>query len=70
VVSQLAFATNIDMSDLRMMRSDYVIDIHSGDANESLRPSYSALLILFGTPPVNEGDNIVVIGRVPADTPN
>lgn len=25
-----------------MLRSDYFIDIHSGDANESLRPSYSA----------------------------
>jgi len=25
-----------------MLRSDYLIDIHSGDANESLRPSYSA----------------------------
>ena len=25
-----------------MMRADYLVDIHSGDGNESLRPSYSA----------------------------
>ena len=25
-----------------MMRADYLVDIHAGDGNESLRPSYSA----------------------------
>ena len=25
-----------------MMPADYLVDIHSGDGNESLRPSYSA----------------------------
>ena len=27
-----------------MPLSDYLIDIHSGDGNESLRPSYSAIM--------------------------
>ena len=30
-------------------------------------PASGVLLILFGTPPVNEGDNIVVIGQLPED---
>ena len=35
-----------------MLRSDYLIDIHSGDANESLRPSYSAYYAEAGEPNV------------------
>ena len=35
-----------------LIRSDYLIDIHSGDANESLRPSYSAYYAEAGGPSV------------------
>ena len=36
-----------------MMRSDYLIDIHAGDANESLRPSYSAYYADAGSEAAN-----------------
>lgn len=38
-----------------------------GNELETIRaPASGVLIILFGTPPVNEGDNIVVIGEIPA----
>ena len=37
-----------------MMRADYLVDIHSGDANESLRPSYSAYYAEAGGNKVGE----------------
>jgi len=47
-----------------------ITDYHGNELETITAPASGILLILFGTPPVNEGDNIVVIGRVPADTPN
>lgn len=44
-----------------------VITDYFGNELETIRaPASGVLIILFGTPPVNDGDNIVVIGEVPA----
>jgi len=51
-------------------RLGMITDYHGNELETITAPASGILLILFGTPPVNEGDNIVVIGRVPADTPN
>ena len=42
-----------------------ITDYHGNELETILAPSSGVLLILFGTPPVNKGDNIVVIGRIP-----
>lgn len=39
-------------------------DCHGTELQTVRAPASGVLLILFGTPPVNEGDNIVVIGKV------
>lgn len=41
-----------------------ITDYHGAELQEVVAPASGVLLILFGTPPVNEGDNIVVVGRV------
>jgi predicted deacylase len=41
-----------------------ITDYHGAELQEMVAPASGVLLILFGTPPVNEGDNIVVVGRV------
>ncbi len=44
-----------------------VITDYFGNELETIRaPASGVLIILFGTPPVNDGDNIVVIAEVPA----
>ena len=48
-----------------------VITDYFGTEMETITaPASGILLILFGTPPVNKGDNIVVIGRVPSERDN
>jgi predicted deacylase len=42
-----------------------ITDYHGNELETILAPSSGVLLIMFGTPPVNKGDNIVVIGRIP-----
>jgi predicted deacylase len=42
-----------------------ITDYFGNKLQEILAPTSGVLLILFGTPPVNEGDNIVVIGELP-----
>lgn len=45
-----------------------VITDYLGNELETIEaPASGVLLILFGTPPVNPGDNIAVVGRVPGD---
>ena len=47
-----------------------ITDYH-GNTLENIRaPASGVLLILFGTPPVNKGDNIVVIGSITKSTDN
>lgn len=41
-----------------------ITDYHGEELQTVLAPASGVLLILFGTPPVNAGDNIVVVGRV------
>lgn len=41
-----------------------ITDYHGNAVADVLAPASGILLILFGTPPVNHGDNIAVIGRV------
>ena len=41
-----------------------ITDYHGNVLEEIFAPSAGILLILFGTPPVNNGDNIVVIGEL------
>jgi len=48
VTERIAFTLTQEV----MLRSDYLIDIHSGDANESLRPSYAAYYAEAGDPKV------------------
>jgi hypothetical protein len=43
-----------------------ITDYHGKELETISAPSAGVLLILFGTPPVNKGDNVVVIGRLPA----
>jgi predicted deacylase len=45
-------------------RLGVITDYHGNDLAEITAPASGILLILFGTPPVNEGDNIAVIGLV------
>jgi len=45
-------------------RLGHITDFHGNDLQTVHAPASGVLLILFGTPPVNEGDNIVVVGRV------
>jgi predicted deacylase len=42
-----------------------ITDYFGNKLQAVLAPASGVLLILFGTPPVNEGDNIVVIGELP-----
>ena len=42
----------------------HITDYHGNHLETVRAPASGLLLIIFGTPPVNEGDNIVVIGRV------
>ena len=42
-----------------------ITDYFGNKLQAILAPASGVLLILFGTPPVNEGDNIVVIGELP-----
>ncbi len=41
-----------------------ITDYHGVELQEIVAPATGVLLILFGTPPVNDGDNIVVVGHV------
>ena len=61
-------------ADSKVQTGDYVSrgtelgiikDFHGNDLEIISAPASGILLILFGTPPVNKGDNIVVIGKVP-----
>jgi len=45
-------------------RLGVITDYHGNMLEEIFAPSAGVLLILFGTPPVNSGDNIVVIGKL------
>lgn len=45
-------------------RLGHITDYHGNELQTIYAPGSGVLLILFGTPPVNEGDNIVVVGRV------
>jgi predicted deacylase len=47
-------------------RLGVITDYHGNILEEIFAPDAGVLLILFGTPPVNSGDNIVVIGKLPA----
>ena len=47
-------------------RLGLITDYHGKELETISAPSAGVLLILFGTPPVNKGDNVVVIGRLPA----
>tara|TARA_B110000090_G_scaffold206563_1_gene256228 strand:+ start:422 stop:1540 length:1119 start_codon:yes stop_codon:yes gene_type:complete len=47
-----------------------VTDYHGNMLETISAPSSGVLLILFGTPPVNKGDNIVVIGSVAESAKN
>lgn len=47
-------------------RLGMITDYHGNELETITAPASGVLLILFETPPVNEGDNIVVIGRVPS----
>lgn len=47
-----------------------ITDYHGNELETIVAPASGILLILFGTPPVNEGDNIVVIGRVASQRDN
>ena len=51
-------------------RLGMITDYHGNELETITAPASGILLILFGTPPVNEGDNIVVVGKVPADESN
>lgn len=51
-------------------RLGMITDYHGNEIESITAPASGVLLILFATPPVNEGDNIVVIGRVQADDSN
>ncbi|HBW82501.1 MAG TPA: hypothetical protein DEF79_00525, partial [Gammaproteobacteria bacterium] len=42
-----------------------ITDYFGNELKTISAPASGILLILFRTPPVNEGDNIAVIGRVP-----
>jgi len=46
-------------------RLGVITDYHGTELETVDAPSAGVLLILFGTPPVNEGDNIAVIGKIP-----
>lgn len=46
-------------------RLGVITDYFGNELETIISPASGVLLILFGTPPVNEGDNIVVIGRLP-----
>ena len=46
-------------------RLGIITDYHGNQLEIIRAPASGVLLILFGTPPVNTGDNIVVIGRTP-----
>ena len=41
-----------------------ITDYHGNHLSDIMAPASGILLIVFGTPPVNKGDNIVVIGLV------
>jgi len=41
-----------------------ITDYFGKELQTVVAPASGILLILFGTPPVNEGDNLVVIGKV------
>ncbi len=45
-----------------------ITDYFGNQLQTVVAPASGLLLILFGTPPVNKGDNIVVIGEVPEAT--
>ena len=45
-------------------RLGVITDYHGNELETIRAPDSGVLLILFGTPPVNEGDNIVVVGKV------
>lgn len=45
-------------------RLGIITDYHGNELETIVAPSAGVLLILFGTPPVNKGDNVVVIGRI------
>ena len=45
-------------------RLGVITDYHGNMLEEIFAPSAGVLLILFGTPPVNSGDNIVVVGEL------
>ena len=71
--------TGIWYADTLVQTGDYVsegtrlgriTDYHGNELETITAPASGILLILFGTPPVNEGDNIVVVGKVPADESN
>lgn len=51
-------------------RLGVITDYFGNELETITAPASGILLILFGTPPVNEGDNIVVIGRVPSQRDN
>lgn len=66
------------LTDQVIRQSDYLIDIHAGDANESLRPSYSAYYAEAGSSEVIEasqrialafGLDVIVRFRGPIDSP-
>ena len=46
-------------------RLGVITDYFGNELQTIYAPGSGVLLILFGTPPVNQGDNIVVIGQVP-----
>ncbi len=45
-------------------RLGHITDYHGKELQTIYAPSSGVLLILFASPPVNEGDNIVVVGQV------
>jgi len=45
-------------------RLGIITDYHGNELETIVAPSAGVLLILCGTPPVNKGDNVVVIGRI------
>ena len=62
------------LPDSKVQTGDYVSygtklgaikDFHGNELEVISAPASGILLILFGTPPVNKGDNIVVIGEIP-----
>tara|TARA_E500000331_G_scaffold343094_1_gene377534 strand:- start:1929 stop:2117 length:189 start_codon:yes stop_codon:yes gene_type:complete len=50
------------------IRLGMIADDHGYEPEMITTPASGILPTLSGAPPVTEGDNIMVIGRIPADT--